>query len=338
MTVKVTTAAGNWLDGQRRQRRALRVVLRSFTSTLLVLFGASVVIYFSLHTLPGDPAVILGGTEASPEQVQRIRAEHGWDRPLIAQYLEWLRGVVNGDFGESPFTAKDVTAELVSKMQITLPLTLLALGISLIAAFAIGIIAAVYAHSLVGRVISWISQLGIAIPSFGVGIALVVLIALPSNGVIPATGFPRSGWSEPGRAMLSLLLPSLTLAIPLTAQLTRFVRSAVLEQLSQDYVVTARAQGLSRAQALWGHVLRNAWLPLVAVVALDTAGLLMGAVIVEQVFALSGVGQALVSAVSTRDITTVQGFLMVLSAVVIVLMMLANLIVSLVDPRVRVPE
>lgn len=316
--------------------RVFRIIASNLAWTLLALVLASLLIFFSLNILPGDQAVIVGGTEATPAQIAQIRAENGWDRPIIVQYGDWVASILTGDFGSSPFTGKSVTAELAAKLQVTFPLALFALILSVAGALILGVFAAVRAHTLIGRLVSWVSQLGIAIPSFVVGVVLIMVIAIPSNGAIPATGFPRAGWGEPGRALLSLLLPSITLAIPMTAQLTRFVRSSVLEQLSQDYMRTARAQGLSKNRALWGHALRNAWLPVVAVIALDAASLLMGTVVVEQVFALSGMGQSIVSAVSDRDITTVQGFLMALSTVIIVLMMFSNMIVRLLDPRTRI--
>ncbi|MDO5025754.1 MAG: ABC transporter permease [Trueperella sp.] len=316
--------------------RGWRIAIRTVKWTIFALLVSSIVIFYSLNILPGDPASIMGGTDATPEQIANIRTEYGWDRPVVVQYFDWIGGVITGDFGVSPFTSKSVTAELIAKLQVTLPLALIALTGAFLAAMAIGILAAAFSRTWFGRLISWISQLGITIPSFVLGIALIAWIAIPSNGAIPATGFPRTGWRDPGSALMALMLPALTLAIPMTAQLTRFVRSALLEQLNQDYMRTARAQGISKTRALLGHALRNAWLPIIAVLSLDAAMLLMGTVVVEQVFALSGVGQSLVAAVSNRDIVTVQGFLMVLSATIIVLMMVSDLVVRLADPRIRI--
>lgn len=327
------------VESQLRQTstKTARIVVDTVIGTVVSLLLASILIFFSLHILPGDPAAILGGTDATEQQIQQIRVENGWDRPVIVQYLDWAKGVLVGDFGTSPFTGKSVTGELVVKLQVTLPLTLISLTLAVVLSLLIGVFAAVKAKTVIGRFVSWATLLGIAIPTFVVGVVLIAWIAIPSKGAIPATGFPRGGWRDPGQALLSLMLPSLTLAIPMTAQLVRFVRSAVLEQLSQGYMDTARAQGMTKNAALWTQAMRNAWLPLIAVIALDAAGLLMGTVLVEQVFALSGVGQSIVAAVSNRDIVTVQGFLMVMSTVIILLMMLSNLAVRLIDPRTRVP-
>ena len=313
--------------------RTARIVLAALGWAVAALLLASFVIFFALHTLPGDPAVIMGGLDATDAQIEAIRAEHGWDRPLIIQYLSWLGAALTGDFGTSPFSSLSVTHELVTKLQVTVPLALMSLSLAVIFALLIGVYAAARSTTLAGRLVSWLSQLGIAIPTFIVGMLLVMYLATPLH--LPSTGFPREGWGDPGAALRSLILPAITLAIPQTAGLVRYVRSAVLEQLGQDYVRTARAQGMSRRRALLTQALRNAWLPLLAVIALDAAALLMGTVVVEQVFALPGIGHHLVASVSTRDIVTVQGFLMVLSGAVILLMMLSNVASRLLDPRVR---
>lgn len=317
-----------------KRSSGLRIIAGTVAWAVFAILIASVVIFFALNTLPGDPAVILGGLDASPEQLQLIRQENGWDRPIIVQYFDWFTGVLTGDFGTSPFTGMSVTDQLVIKLQVTLPLAIASLALALVIALVLGIYAGARAEFAGGKVVSWVSQIGIAVPSFIVGMLLVMYVAAPLN--LPATGFPRQGWDQPGQAIRSLILPTVTLAIPQAAALTRYVRSTIIEQRAQDYPRTARAQGLSRFQTLMTHVLRNSWLPLLGVLALDAAALLMGTVVVEQVFALPGVGRHLVSSVTNRDITTVQGFLMVLSSTVIVIMMISNLLARLLDPRVRV--
>lgn len=317
------------------QHQGVRVVLGNLLLALVALLAASVLIFFALHYLPGDLAAIIGGTDASPEQLEQIRAELGLDRPAWVQYLDWLRGVLGGDFGTSQLSGKSVTAELANKLRVTGPLALGALLASVLAGLVLGVLAAVYAERWSGRLLSWFTQLGIAVPTFIVGMVAVVLIAIRLRW-LPATGFPREGWAEPGAALRSLTLPICTLAIPLTASLLRFVRSATLETLNQDYLRTAQAQGLTRWQALLGHGMRNASLPLVSVIALEAAGLLTGTVIVEQVFALPGIGSMILSAVNTRDVVTVQSTLLVLSAAVIGIMVITNLVSQLLDPRVRV--
>ncbi|MEW6970656.1 ABC transporter permease [Trueperella pyogenes] len=313
--------------------RAWQIFIGNAAWGLAILLFASAVIFAAMNVLPGDPAVVIGGVDATEEQLARIRSEHGWDRPLVAQYLSWLGGMLTGDFGTSALNGKSVMAELADKLQVTVPLALIALSCAILVALVLGIFAATQG-GVSGRLVAGLSQIGIAVPPFVVSIILIIVIAIPSQGLIPATGFP--GWGNPGSALLALLLPSLTLAIPIISQLTRFVRSAVLAELSQPYMRTARAQGLSPRAALWQHALRNAWLPLVAVIAVDIAAALTGTVIVEHVFALPGIGQAIVAAVSQRDAVVVQGFLMVLTATIILVMMMADTLVRILDPRTRV--
>ncbi|MDY5129212.1 ABC transporter permease [Actinotignum urinale] len=314
--------------------RTLRIILSTIAWSLVALAAASVIIFFSLHILPGDPATLMGGFDATPEQVDLIRHQYGWDRPVIVQYVQWLGGALGGDLGVSPYSKNSVTSELVQKMQVTLPLAIFSLLLALAFALIVGVYAAVRSHTKMGHLISWLSQLGIAVPSFVVGMLLIMYVAAPFG--LPFTGFPRAGWEAPQEAFRSLILPTITLAIPQGAMLTRFVRSAMLEQLNQDYVRTARAQGMGYMRTILTQALRNAWLPLLSVIALDAASLIMGTVVVEQVFALPGIGQHLVASVTKRDIVMVQGFLMVLSSLVILIMLLSNLASRLLDPRIRV--
>lgn len=332
MTELTRAAAENRLRCSANQ--GWRVLATNLALALVALVVASLVIFFALHYLPGDLAAIIGGTDASAEQLEQIREDLGLNRSVWAQYVDWFGAVLTGDFGTSPLSGKSVGSELGMKLRVTGPLSVGALILSTVLAVPLGMVAAVRAETWPGRLLSWFTQLGIAIPTFIVGIVLVVFIALPT-GWFPATGFPRSGWSDPGAASRSLVLPVITLAIPLAAGLLRFVRSAVLDTLGQDYLRTALAQGLRPTAALIGHGMRNASLPLVSVIALEAAALLTGTVIVEQVFALPGVGSMILSAVSTRDVVTVQSTLMMLSAAVIALMVVTNLISQLLDPRVR---
>lgn len=317
-----TRSRGSWL------------LARTLVLATVAIVAASAVIFFSLHYLPGDQAAVLAGVDATPDQVDVIRAEMGLDRSVLVQYLDWLGSALTGDLGTSAFTGASVTAELVEKLAVTGPLALASLLLSVVVAVPLGMVAAVRRNDVLGRGVGALTQFGIAVPTFIVGLFLVITLAL-GTGWLPATGFPREGWGDPLTAARSLILPVLTLTIPQAAVLVRFVRSAVIDVVGQDYMRTARAQGLSATRALITHGLRNAALPLVSVLALEAAGLLMGTVIVEQVFALPGVGTMVLSDVSTRDITMVQGTLMILSTAVIVMMMLTDVLYQFLDPRVR---
>lgn len=299
------------------------------------LLVASFVIYLALYYLPGDPAAILAGTDATPAQTARIRAELGLDRPVLFQYADWIGGAVTGDLGVSLLDRRSVAEQLGEKLQVTLPLCIAALMLSVAIALPLGMVAGARHATWYGSLIGSVTQFGVALPTFVVGLALVSVISVQLR-ILPAQGFPADRWDEPADAVRALILPTITLAIPLSAGLIRFVRSATMDLVSQDWLRTARAQGWSRPAALVRQGLRNASLPLVSVIGLELAGLLMGSVIVERVFTLPGIGQMILQDVGNRDINKVQGTLLVLTAIIMATTLLLNLSYTLIDPRLKV--
>lgn len=317
----------------RFNAKRARSILGDIVLAIAALLVASLVIFFALHYLPGDIAAIMAGSDAPPEQIESIRKELGLDRPVWVQYWDWFTDVLRLDFGQSSLTHLPVGGELMNKMAVTAPLAVVSLLLSILLAVPLGVVAAVGRRAWWGQLVTVLTQLGIAIPSFILGIFMADLFAIRA-GLFPATGFPIEGWDNFGGAVRSLTLPTITLTIPQAAVLTRFVRSSTVETLNMDHVRTARAQGLSYGQAL-GQSWRMVALPLTAVIALDFAGLLTGSVLVEQVFALPGVGQFLLQSVSVRDITVVQSVLMLMSALIILMMMLSTFAQQALDPRLR---
>ena len=307
--------------------------VRRFGELVIAVLVASVIIFLLLRLLPGDLAGVIGGVEATPERLEAIRSELGLDRPLVNQYFEWMGGILTGDFGRSALTQSTVTSQLGEKLTITGPLIIASTLVALAAAIPLGVYAAVRHRSVDGVGLSALGQLGIAIPQFLVGIALIGLLA----GVwgLPSQGFPRNGWDEPGRAMKSLVLPMLTLAAAQGAILLRFVRAATLDVLHQDYIRTARAKGLGRTEALMVHGLRNAAIPVVSVLGVQIAGLIAGVVVIEEVFNLPGVGQMLVNDIGNRDFDKVQGTILLIAVIVLVIGFLVDLAHHLIDPRLR---
>ena len=271
---------------------------------------------------------------ATPEQLARIRANLGLDRPLTTQYGSWLGGVLRGDFGKSQLTGVSVSAELATKLQVTAPLVGGGIAVALLLAVPFGILAAVRHRSAVGGGISAVAQLGIAVPTFWLGLVLALLFAIELR-ILPAQGFPVDGWQSPGLAVRALILPWLALGLSEGAVLLRFVRSAVLDVLSADYLRTARAKGRTRIGALLTHGLRNAALPVTSILGLQIAGLIVGAVVVEQVFALPGVGTMLLADVGNRDLVKVQGEVLVISAAVLVISFAIDIVHRAIDPRLR---
>lgn len=309
-------------------------LLRRSALLLVSLFAASLLIFLVLRLLPGDVAQTIGGIKATPAQVAAVRKDLGLDRPLVAQYGSWIGGVVTGDFGRSVLDGTSVSGQLAEKLAVTGPLTVGAVVLALAFAVPLGVFAAVRRDSWLGGAVNTLGQFGIALPALWVGLLLVLVFAVQVRW-LPAQGFPVDGWAEPGQALRSLVLPWLTLALSEGAVLLRFVRSAVLDVLHQDWLRTARAKGRTRTGALLRHGLRNAAVPVVSVLGLQIAALIAGAVVVEQVFVLPGVGQMLITDVGNRDLDKVQSEILLLTGAVLVIGFLVDLVHRLIDPRLR---
>ncbi|MEU4046198.1 ABC transporter permease [Streptomyces antibioticus] len=309
-------------------------LLRRAALLVVSLLAASVLVFLALRLLPGDVAQTIGGIKATPAQVAAVRHDLGLDRPLAAQYGDWIGGVVTGDFGRSVLDGTSVSGQLAEKFAVTGPLAAGAVVLALAFAVPLGVLAAVRRDSRLGSAVNTVGQLGIALPTLWTGLLLVVVFAVQVPW-LPAQGFPVDGWAEPGQALRSLVLPWLTLALAEGAVLLRFVRSAVLDVLHQDWLRTARAKGRTRTSALLRHGLRNAAVPVVSVLGLQIAALVAGAVVVEQVFVLPGVGQMLITDVGNRDLDKVQGEILLLTGAVLVVGFLVDLAHRLIDPRLR---
>jgi len=300
----------------------------------LGLLVASALIFWALRILPGDVAQMIAGTEGTPAQVERIRADLGLDRPLAVQYAEWIGGVFTGDLGTSMLTGASVAAQLAAKAQVTIPLGAFSLLIALAFALPLGVVSAVRHRSRTGAAIGVVSQLLAAVPVVWAGLMLVVLFAVVL-GWLPAQGFPRTGWQNPADAIRALILPSITIGIVEGAMLMRFVRSATLQALGEDFVRTGAAKGLTRTQSLVRHGLPAVGLSVITVLGIQIAGIIVGAVVIEQVFTLPGIGRMLVTDVGARDLTMVQGELLVLTGFVLVTGFVVDLAHHAIDPRQR---
>jgi peptide/nickel transport system permease protein len=310
-------------------------VVRRLGLLLVAIVVTSLVVFLLLRLLPGDLARVIGGTQASPERIEAIREELGLDEPLVRQYLQWLGGILHGDFGTSALSGETVTGQLGQKLGVTAPLVLGSSVLSILVAVPLGIIAGARHRRADGIALSLVSQLGIAVPTFWAGLLLIIVFGVHWN-VFPAQGFPRDGWDDPRGAIESLVLPTITLALSQGAVLLRFVRSATLDVLHQDYIRTARAKGLTRTQALYRHGLRNASLPIISILGVQIASLIAGVVVIERVFNLPGVGQMLIRDIGARDLEKVQGTVLLLAIVVLVLGFLVDVVHRIVDPRLRV--
>ncbi|HIC95463.1 TPA: ABC transporter permease, partial [Candidatus Bipolaricaulota bacterium] len=280
-----------------------------------------------------DPAQIILGTEANPEILAQVRERLGLNRPLLAQYLDWLKGIFTGDLGRSIHYDLSVASLIASRLAVTGPLAALALLFTVIIAIPLGIYAATHHNRLGDYGVMIFSQLGISIPEFWLGILLILLLAVYARW-FPAGGF--AGWGEgPLAALRSLLLPALALGLVRAAVITRMTRSSLLEVLGEDYVRAARGKGLAERVVLYKHALRNSLISVVTVLALQLGGLLAGTIIIESVFYLPGMGRLVILAISQRDLPVVQGIVLFIAAVIILINFAVDLLYGLLDPRIR---
>jgi peptide/nickel transport system permease protein len=312
-------------------------LLKRLVTLFVTLLVASAVVFAVLEVLPGNAAEVILGETATPESMAALRAKLGLDRPPLERYLGWVGGLLRGDTANS-ISYDTPTAELIAeRLRVTLPLATMAMVLTVLLALSLGVYAASQ-HNRIGDVgVMGLSQLGIAIPNFWFAILLILFFAVKLQWV-SAGGFP--GWSEDDggglwEGLKALILPSVALALVQAAILARVTRSAVLEVMREDFVRTARAKGLSRRQALWRHVLRNAMIPVLTVMGLQFANLITGTIVVENVFVLPGVGRLVFQAIANRDLVVVRDVVLLLAAVVVVVNFVVDVLYALIDPRLR---
>lgn len=297
----------------------------------------SLLVFAVLELLPGNAAQIILGETATPESLLALEQKLGLDQPAWRRYLDWVGGLLQGQTGLS-IAYETPTAELMAeRLEVTLPLALLAMAITVVLALVLGVYAAAHRNRAGDVGVMALSQLGLSVPNFWLAILLILLFAV-QLGWVQAGGFP--GWTEadggsPWAALRALLLPALALAAVQMAILARVTRSSVLEVLREDFARTARAKGLSRVQVLWRHVLRNAMIPVVTVMGLQFGNLITGAIVVENVFVLPGIGRLIFQAIANRDLVVVRDVVLLLAAFVIVINLLVDLVYLWIDPRLK---
>jgi peptide/nickel transport system permease protein len=309
-------------------------VLRRLAFLVVSLVAAMVVLFVLLRLLPGDPANALLSVNATPEQIAAAHAQVGSDKPLAEQFLTWFGDMLTLNLGTSFISSLPVGPEIVSRLAVTVPLTLLSFVLALVVSLFIGFIAAWKARTWYGAGLSALSQLGIAVPAFWVGILLVSVFSIQLR-VFPSGGFPRDDWADPAAALHALTLPVITIAIVMSASLSRYVRSATLDVLGSDFLRNARALGSPFGEAMWRHGLRNASVPVISILGIELATTFLGAVVVESVFTLPGLGSMLLRAIAQHDYPNIQGILLVSTVAVLLIGFAADLVQRLVDPRLR---
>ncbi len=312
-------------------------LLKRLTTFALTLLVASAVVFAVLELLPGNAAEVILGDTATPEAVAALQARLGLDRPAWQRYADWVGGWLQGRSADS-VSYGSPTAELIAeRLRVTVPLAVMAMALTTVLAITLGVYAA-SRHNRLGDVgVMAASQLGVAVPNFWFAILLILVFAVKLQWV-SAGGFP--GWTEDEggglwQGLQALLLPALSLAQVQAAILARVTRSAVLEVMREDFVRTARAKGLSRRQALWRHVLRNAMIPVLTIGGLQFANLITGTIVVENVFVLPGIGRLVFQAISNRDLVVVRDVVMLLAGVVVLVNFVVDVLYAIVDPRLR---
>ena len=308
-------------------------IMRRLLSFTLVLIGVSIIIFFVLHILPGDPAQIILGTQATPEKLANLRHLMGLDRPIIVQYFDWLKGVFTGDLGHSISYDTSVASLIGTRMEVTLFLTFFAIFLSVIIGIPLGIFAATHQGTPGDYLVMLFSQIGIAVPAFWTGILFIYFFAVKFH-IFPAGGFiPFSKGLIP--FLRSLILPTLSIAIVRASVLARMSRSSVLEVMREDYVRTARSKGLSERVVIYKHVLKNAFIPILTVIGLQIGQLMAGEIVIENVFYLPGLGQLVMRSIGQRDLPTVQAIVLFIAVLIILINLVVDILYGYFDPRIK---
>ncbi|MEJ7838640.1 MAG: ABC transporter permease [Thermomicrobiales bacterium] len=317
----------------------LRFLLqRLITVFIPTLLGISILVFGAMRLIPGNFVdILIGlGPDVSEEQRASIAASYGLDRPLPLQYLSWLGNTLQGNMGNSLRSGEPVASAILDRLPVTLELAILATLLSLLIAVPLGVLAAIYRGGPIDAIARGIGLIGLSVPNFLIATMLVLFVSTKWQ-IVPTTGFvPISDGLIAN--LKSILLPTISLGLLLIASVLRMTRSAVLEELSKEYLTVARAKGLGERAVILGHVLRNALVPVITVVGIQTGYLLGGTVIIEQIFALPGIGRLALDAVSQRDYPVVQGTTLFIAASFVVVNMLTDVVYGLVDPRIRLGE
>jgi peptide/nickel transport system permease protein len=311
----------------------LPYLIKRLGSLIASLFVASLVIFACIEIVPGDPASFMLGVNAQPDTVNALREELGLNTSNTQRYLSWISGLLKGDLGTS-YTYRSPVSDIVAdRLQVSVPLALYALTLTILIAFPVGVLAAAWRGSAVDLFVMGVTQLGIAVPNFWFAILMVIVFAI-NLGWFSAGGFP--GWDAGILAVIkALTLPAVALALPQASILARVMRSSLLDTLLEDYIRSARAKGLSRRQVMWRHALRNAMIPVLTIIGLQFSFLLAGAIIIENVFFLPGLGRLVFQAITQRDLIVVESVVMLLVFAVVLVNFLVDLAYAWVDPRLR---
>lgn len=311
----------------------LSTIMKKIVTTIPVLLVVSIVLFVLLNIMPGDAADSMAGMDATMEEIQVLRESLGLDAPLYVQYFRWLKNVLKGDFGISLLNGASVTEKIITRMPVTLELTLLAMVIAVAIALPMGVLSATHRNGILDSIASFISMLGVAIPHFWLAMLLVILFAVNLHW-LPASGFvPIS--KDLGENLTRMILPAFSVGLGFAASVMRQTRSNMIDVLNMDYISTAKAKGMSNGVIVWKHGFRNALIPVITVIGMQTGRLFGGAIVVESIFGLPGLGTAIVNSIFSRDYQMTMGFVMVVAVIIILINTLVDILYVVIDPRVR---
>lgn len=301
-------------------------IIRRLAQMIPITFGILTLVFSLIHLIPGDPAIQIAGENARPQDVAQVRHALGLDQPLGRQYVNYLTNILHGDLGRSFLTNESVAVQIRQRYPATMQLAFGAMFVALLVAFPLGIISAIYRNSWIDNVARFFALIGVSMPSFWFGPLLIIAFAINHPWL------PVSGRDE---GLKSLILPSVTMGLALAAILTRMIRVSLAEELTQLYVTTAVAKGVSRGKAIFRHALKNALIPVITVLALQFGSLLTGAIITEQIFSWPGLGRLLIDSISKRDYPQVQASILVIAVTYILVNFASDLLYGIVDPRIK---
>lgn len=309
-------------------------ILKRILALIPIMFIVGIFVFFIIHLIPGNPAAMMLGPEATPEEIDAFSRSMGLDRPIPIQFVEWISNVIKGDFGMSLFfQGQQVTEVVFEHFKVTLTLTVLGVILAIILGIITGVIAAINHNNLLDRIIMVITSAGVSIPNFWLGLMLVLFFSIRLS-ILPPAGFkPLSAGL--GESLRYLILPAITLAFGQTSLIARMTRSNMLEVLRSDYVRTAKAKGLSELMVNYKHALKNVLIPVITIIGLSFANLMGGAVVTEQIFNIPGVGRLLIKSVFTRDYPVIEGIVLYIAAMWVIINLVTDVLYVIIDPRIE---
>lgn len=299
----------------------------------MTIFLITILTFLAFHVLPGDPAQMILGTQASEARLEALRQQMGTDRPLAQQYLLWINGFIHGDPGNSVKYGKPVASLLAGRIPVTLLLGALVMGITVLISIPLGVFAAAHKDSWIEQAINFLSIVGISVPNFFLSVIFIWVFGLVFHFFAPGT---YVSYQTSISGFLGFMIwPALAIATPQTAILTKYIRTAVIDEMREDYVRTARGKGNSRGKILYGHILKNAIVTVIPLIGMMVADIFSGSIIVEQVFGIPGIGKLLISSVTSRDFILTQTLVVYVAVIIVVTNFLVDIAIQLADPRIR---